>query len=79
MTEGNYLLVDEGPWDAVRRLLDEVGRSRRPGLRTARLVARHVEFGKPPDRAAAWVAAVDEGNADLVGTLHRADLDVVLR
>ena len=24
VTEGNYLLVDEGPWDAVRGLLDEV-------------------------------------------------------
>ena len=80
VTEGNYLLVDEGPWDAVRRLLDEVWAVRvDPDLRTARLVARHVEFGKPPDRAAAWVAAVDEGNAELVrGTLHRADLDVVL-
>jgi pantothenate kinase len=80
VTEGNYLLVDEGPWDAVRRLLDEVWAVRvDPDLRTARLVARHVEFGKPPDRAAAWVAAVDEGNAALVrGTLHRADLDVVL-
>jgi pantothenate kinase len=24
VTEGNYLLVDHGPWRAVRRLLDEV-------------------------------------------------------
>ena len=24
VTEGNYLLVDDGPWSAVRRLLDEV-------------------------------------------------------
>ena len=65
------------PWDAVRDLLDEVWAVRvDPDLRTARLVARHVEFGKPPERAAAWVASVDEGNAELVrSTLHRADLD----
>ena len=80
VTEGNYLLVDEPPWDAVRDLLDEVWAVRvDPALRTARLVARHVEFGKAPERAAAWVASVDEGNAELVrSTLHRADLDVVL-
>jgi pantothenate kinase len=79
VTEGNYLLVDEAPWDAVRDLLDEVWAVRvDPALRTARLVARHVEFGKDPERAAAWVASVDEGNAELVrSTLHRADLEVV--
>ena len=78
VTEGNYLLVDEGPWDAVRGLLDEVWAVRvDPDLRPARLVARHVEFGKAPDHAAAWVESVDEGNAALVrATLDRADLDV---
>ena len=80
VTEGNYLLVDERPWDAVRGLLDEVWAVRvDPALRTQRLVARHVEFGKAPEHAAAWVRAVDEGNAALVrATLGRADLDVVL-
>ncbi|HET6966903.1 MAG TPA: nucleoside/nucleotide kinase family protein [Ornithinibacter sp.] len=80
VTEGNYLLVEEEPWDAVRGHLDEVWAVRvDPALRTQRLVARHVEFGKEPDHAAAWVRAVDEGNAALVrATLDRADLDVVL-
>jgi len=76
VTEGNYLLVDDGPWSAVRRLLDEVWVVQvAPEVRTARLVARHVEFGKPPERAAAWVATVDDPNAVFVrSTFARADL-----
>ena len=78
VTEGNYLLVDEEPWDAVRLLLDEVWAVHvDPALRTERLVARHVQFGKAPEHAAAWVRAVDEANAALVrATLARADLAV---
>src|SRR5215212_2764821 len=39
VTEGNYLLLDEPPWDAVGELLDEVWAVRvDPALRTARLV-----------------------------------------
>ena len=80
LTEGNYLLVDDGPWPQVRDLLDEVWAVRvDPAVRTGRLVARHVEFGKDPGHAAAWVQSVDEGNAALVrSTLGRADLDVHL-
>jgi len=76
VTEGNYLLVDDGPWAAVRDLLDEVWVVQVAAeVRTARLVARHVEFGKAPERAAAWVAAVDEPNAAFVrSTFARADL-----
>jgi pantothenate kinase len=78
VTEGNYLLVDDGPWAAVRGLLDEAWAVQvDPGLRTERLVARHVEFGKPPHLAAAWVASVDEPNAAFVrATFGRADLVV---
>jgi hypothetical protein len=48
-----------------------------PDLRTARLVARHVEFGKLPQQAAAWVEAVDGPNADVIrSTFGRADLVV---
>ena len=76
VTEGNYLLVDDGPWAGVRHLLDEVWAVQVAAeVRTARLVARHVEFGKPPERAAAWVAAVDDPNAAFVrSTFARADL-----
>ncbi len=78
VTEGNYLLVDDGPWATVRGLLDEVWAVRVDAeLRTRRLVARHIEFGKPPDVAASWVASVDEPNAAFVrATFGRADLVV---
>jgi pantothenate kinase len=78
LTEGNYLLVEQGPWAQVRRLLDEVWFcAQDPEVRLARLTARHVAFGKSPEHAAAWVAAVDEPNAELVeSTRDRADLVV---
>ena len=48
-------------------------------VRRERLVARHVEFGKTPDEARAWVARVDEANAALVEARGgRADLVVDL-
>jgi pantothenate kinase len=76
VTEGNYLLLDTGRWPAVRPLLDEVWFcALRDDLRLHRLHDRHVTFGKAPDAAVAWVAAVDEPNADLIeATRHRADL-----
>jgi uridine kinase len=44
-------------------------------LRVERLVARHVEFGKTPYEARAWVARVDAANARLVEAARdRADL-----
>jgi pantothenate kinase len=78
LTEGNYLLLDSGRWPAVRPLLDEAWFcALRDDLRLERLLARHVRFGKAPDHAAAWVAAVDEPNAALIeATRERADLVV---
>jgi pantothenate kinase len=76
VTEGNYLLHDEGPWHEVRRQLDTVWHvvTDEP-VRVRRLVARHVEFGKSPEAARAWVDRVDQPNADLVEKArHRADL-----
>jgi pantothenate kinase len=78
LTEGNYLLLDQGRWPEVRPLLDEIWFcDPDPDDRLAQLTARHVAFGKEPDHAAAWVAAVDEPNARLVeATRGRADLVV---
>jgi pantothenate kinase len=78
VTEGNYLLVDDGPWSAVRGLLDEAWAVEVDAdLRMERLVARHIEFGKPPEQAVAWVEAVDVPNSDFVrSTFGRADLVV---
>jgi pantothenate kinase len=78
LTEGNYLLLEHGRWREVRPLLDEVWFcAPDPEVRLARLTARHVEFGKEPSAATAWVASVDEPNAALVeATRDRADLVV---
>ncbi|MFF1837257.1 nucleoside/nucleotide kinase family protein [Streptomyces sp. NPDC058231] len=81
VTEGNYLLHDEGPWAPVRGLLDEVWfLDLEPDERVRRLIDRHVRFGKPRPYAERWVAGSDEVNARLVaGGRDRADLVVRLR
>jgi pantothenate kinase len=67
VTEGNYLLLDRPEWQAVRAALDEVWfLDVADGIRRPRLVARHVQFGKSPIEAEAWVARVDDANAALV-------------
>lgn len=78
VTEGNYLLVDTGGWARVRAELDEVWfREIDEAERVRRLVARHVEFGKGPGEAVAWVRGTDRRNAELVAaTRGRADLVV---
>jgi len=80
VSEGNYLLDDEPPWPSVREQLSEVwfiDVSR--DERRRRLVARHVEFGKSPEQAEAWVRAVDELNADRIEKCRgKADLVVTL-
>ncbi|MCV2393257.1 nucleoside/nucleotide kinase family protein [Actinotalea sp. M2MS4P-6] len=64
VTEGNYLLDTEEPWGEVRSALTEVWFCDVAAeVRQERLVARHVEFGKAPDAARAWVTDVDEANA----------------
>lgn len=80
ITEGNYLLLDNGPWAQVRSLLDEcwfveVDNS----LRVERLIARHVESGKEPEGARDWTLGPDQANAELVAhTRNRADRVVTL-
>lgn len=76
VTEGNYLLLDDGPWARVAPLLDEawfvVGDE---DQRVEQLVARHIAFGKEPEAARAWVLGSDQRNADVVApTRQRADL-----
>ena len=75
ITEGNYLLLDEGPFALVRGLLDACWFVEPPeDLRHERLIARHVEFGKPPAAARDWALGPDEANARLVAaTAARAD------
>jgi pantothenate kinase len=79
VTEGNYLLLDEGPWARVRSLLDEawyIEPADQPA-RVARLIDRHVAFGRSPEAAREWVLRSDERNAELIAsTAARADLVV---
>jgi pantothenate kinase len=78
VTEGNYLLVEDGDWAGVRPLLDEAWYlDVDEDLRIERLVARHVAFGKPPAVARAWTLGTDQRNARLIEqTRGRADLVV---
>lgn len=76
--EGNYLLVDEGPWALLRAEFDEAWFCATPeSARFERLVDRHVSFGRAPEAASAWATEVDGANAVLIeATRERADLVV---
>ncbi len=75
LTEGNYLLLDDGPWREVRSLLDLVWYVEVPEpLRHSRLTARHMLFGRDAEAAEGRTLGSDQANADLVAaTRARAD------
>lgn len=75
ITEGNYLLLDDGRWGEVAELLDESWfvQVDEPD-RVDRLVRRHAEHGKEHAEAVRWATSSDQVNADLVATTQaRAD------
>jgi pantothenate kinase len=76
VTEGNYLLLDEPPWDRVRPLLDEAWfLEPDEATRRARLIARHERVGRTPEEAVARADGSDAANAAVIArTAHRADL-----
>ena len=78
ITEGNYLLLEDGPFAQVRAMLDACWFVEVPEeLRHERLIARHERFGKPPRAARDWALGPDEDNARLVAaTRDRADVVV---
>ena len=78
VSEGNYLLVDEGPWRSVRDVVDETWAVEVPrAVRVDRLAARHAAFGMTQEAARAWAEGPDEAAARLVRpTLVRADARV---
>lgn len=80
ITEGNYLLLGEGPYAHVRSMLDARWFVEAPEeLRHQWLIARHEHFGKDPEAARAWALGPDEENARLVaGTRGRADAVISL-
>jgi pantothenate kinase len=79
ITEGNYLLLEDSSWKAVRPLLDEVWFvDIDDAVRVPRLIARHIDFGKSPGEAREWVMRSDEANAAVVAA-SRGQADAVVR
>lgn len=80
VVEGNYLLLDDGPWASLHALFDEVWFIRIPhDERMRRLVERHMRFGRTREAAQAWVDDVDEPNARLIeASAGRADVTLQL-
>ncbi len=78
LTEGNYLLLDEGAWGQVRGVLDEVWYlDVAVSVRRERLLSRHMRFGRSRAQALAWMAQTDEPNAlRIAENRHLADLFV---
>jgi pantothenate kinase len=78
VTEGNYLLHDEGGWERVAPLLDRswylVGDDDK---RRDRLYGRHTRFGRSEEEARDWIERTDEPNAELIARCRgRADVVV---
>jgi pantothenate kinase len=78
IAEGNYLLVDQEPWNRIPGMLAEswfceTGADER----LSRLVDRHTRHGRSPEAALEWASSVDGANALLIEpTRARADLVV---
>ncbi len=67
ITEGNYLLLDDGHWARAACLLDETWYvDVDEALRMQRLTERHVRFGRTQQEATNWVLQTDEPNARLI-------------
>ena len=80
ITEGNYLLLADGPWAQVRSLLDDVWYLDLPEpARLQRLIGRHMAFGRDAAQARARATGPDQRNAALIeASRDRADLVVAL-
>ncbi|MEV6929937.1 nucleoside/nucleotide kinase family protein [Dactylosporangium sp. NPDC051485] len=76
VVEGNYLLLEHGPWASVRDLLDLVLYLDAPdNVRQESLVRRQLAKGLDLPEAQDWVLRSDEANASVIAaTRNRADL-----
>jgi pantothenate kinase len=78
ITEGNYLLLPQPPWQTGRTLLDalwyvDVDET----MRLERLLQRHVRHGRSPEQALAWIEQTDAPNARLIAAARSvADLAI---
>lgn len=80
ITEGNYLLLDEHPWNVIPELLDEIWYlTPDDALRQERLIDRHIAFGKEPQAAREWALGTDENNARVIqASSPRADVLITI-
>lgn len=80
LTEGNYLLYNELGWENVTELLDECWAvTVNDDHRIARLIDRHVKYGRTREEARERSLGSDEKNAQLIATtFERADVIVTL-
>lgn len=80
LVEGNYLLLDSGPWQGTKALLDEVWYlTLSDATRLDRLVQRHQHNGRSPSDAKTWTFGNDERNAAVVeASVIHADVIVSL-
>ena len=78
IVEGNYLLVNQEPWNRIPAMLAETWFCETaPDERLHRLVDRHTRHGRRPEVALEWASSVDGANALLIEpTKQRADLVV---
>lgn len=78
VTEGNYLLSDDGPWSRVADLLDECWYVETDEqMRMIRLIQRHISFGRSSQQAEERSYGSDQRNAEYIaGSRDRADLIV---
>lgn len=78
VTEGNYLLLEDPPWNKVKNLLTEIWfLSPEETVRRERLIARHKAFGRTSEEARERTLGSDERNAVLINATRPA-ADLVL-
>jgi pantothenate kinase len=80
ITEGNYLLLEDGAWAGVRGALDAAWYlDIDDELRESRLLERHMRFGRSEADAQSWIEKTDAPNARRVAlSASRADWIVKL-
>lgn len=71
-TEGQFLLLDQSPWDALANVVDESWYLQvDPAKIREDLIARHVRGGRTRESAIEHVTRTDDANRDLVLTCMR--------
>ena len=80
ITEGNYLLSDQGRWPRARTALTETWYLEPPeDTRRRWLIERHMAHGKNEHEARQWALGSDERNAEMIqATAGKADRTITI-